>query len=150
MDLHEQQYQITPAQLVQMRELSSLDIGNVAGWSRTLLRLYEPVDYHEPLEDPDAELRFMKPDLSQFDEAELTVYPNPSQGLVMLQLNRTDVFITKVEVVDVSGRGMMIQAFNGSSQPLLNLSEWADGVYLLRVSMTDGKQHHISLIIQKN
>ncbi|WP_234734967.1 T9SS type A sorting domain-containing protein [Tellurirhabdus bombi] len=75
--------------------------------------------------------------------SQLEVYPNPSTGLV----SWNNQFLNQLEVLDLSGRRMLdIRPHAGQQQA--DLSQLADGFYLLRLS--DGKRAVVQkLIIRK-
>jgi hypothetical protein len=70
------------------------------------------------------------------------VFPNPADQLVTLSLNSTDAESLVLELLDASGRRVsesrIIQLIPGQQQFDIALSHLASGVYLLRLSSTDG------------
>jgi hypothetical protein len=65
--------------------------------------------------------------------ASLSVYPNPSNGLLQVKFDQT----VRLEILDISGRMVRSETLSaGSSQ--LNLDDLQDGMYVLRFSTTEG------------
>lgn len=71
------------------------------------------------------------------------VFPNPTRGLLSLQLT-SDVPVTLlVDVLDAQGRRTTVPTqrlgFVGNNETILNLSALADGMYLLQIREVEGK-----------
>ncbi len=67
----------------------------------------------------------------------ITAHPNPTDDVLYVTV--TDGEITRVEMFDMFGRDMAVRANNHSpQQTLVNTSALPSGVYLLRVTLTDG------------
>jgi hypothetical protein len=65
-------------------------------------------------------------------EQSLTLFPNPSNGLVTLKFNTA--LTGNVEVFDMTGQQVMKISLNESAQQEIDLSGYAKGIYLVRVS----------------
>jgi hypothetical protein len=69
------------------------------------------------------------------------IYPNPTVGLLTLQLDMVQSEVLNAEVLDISGRAVRsnsVNAAQGMSQHQLDLQGLAKGVYSLRVQGTNG------------
>ena len=66
----------------------------------------------------------------------LSIFPNPANGYVQILLseNKNGAWL---ELTDATGRKVLSQLMNGN-QTRLNTSALSAGVYLLRVTTTDG------------
>jgi hypothetical protein len=74
-----------------------------------------------------------------------TMFPNPSNGNVTLNLNYNNSF---VEVVDVLGNTISSQRYTNAGQVQLNLNNASEGIYFVRV--TSGNEKSVQkLIIRK-
>jgi Zn-dependent metalloprotease len=76
-----------------------------------------------------------------------TIFPNPSNGLITVQLSSSDD--VKLELFDIRGRKCYSNAFKNTNQLFVqevNLGQLQKGVYLLNVS-SDGKTATKKLII---
>lgn len=75
---------------------------------------------------------------------QLKVFPNPTNGLLNLQLNIEQAGTVKVLVTDVTGRKMHQQLFESHAAGLntfkMNLSGLAQGIYLIELQTADGKK----------
>jgi hypothetical protein len=75
----------------------------------------------------------------------LTVYPNPSSGLLHIQ-NMGSAAMNRIEVLDMQGRIVMQQA-SGSYSEMLNIAALEKGVYSLLVHLND--KSRLVKVIQK-
>jgi hypothetical protein len=71
-------------------------------------------------------------------EARIEVYPNPSQGQAILRLAGAESGLTG-QLLDLQGRALQVFSLQGD-QHALDLSTLPDGLYLVRLSATDGRQ----------
>ena len=74
--------------------------------------------------------------------AEISVYPNPTQGIVFVQSKA----IQTVAAYDLSGKRIQLDetvAINGVALDMTNLSR---GVYLIEITTTDGEILHIQVV----
>jgi hypothetical protein len=62
-----------------------------------------------------------------------SIYPNPTRNELNLQLT-PDYNNYMLEVMDVSGRKMMVEQFNNTGHYQLNTSRLSEGVYVLRLT----------------
>jgi hypothetical protein len=66
----------------------------------------------------------------------IALYPNPSQGMVVLKLNLTETSDALVEIKDIRGSvvySRQQQAFEGENEISLNLSHLSKGLYIVGV-----------------
>jgi hypothetical protein len=68
-------------------------------------------------------------------ESKLQLYPNPTQGLLMIEAEST---INEVQVINLKGQSVQ-QLFPKQTKSSLNLHHLSKGVYLLRIR-TEGSQ----------
>ncbi len=71
-----------------------------------------------------------------------TMFPNPSNGNVTLNLNYSN---SLVEVVDVLGNTISSQRYSNAGQVQLNLNNTAEGIYFVRV--TSGNEKSVQKLI---
>lgn len=77
----------------------------------------------------------------------LEIYPNPSQGIVNIRCKDTQEFLQSVELIDLSGRVIAsVICFGNTLQ--WDVSQNANGMYLMRMVMVSGKVAYESLIIK--
>jgi hypothetical protein len=74
--------------------------------------------------------------------APFTMFPNPSNGNVTLNLNYSN---SLVEVVDVLGNTVSSQRYNNAGQVQLNMNDAAEGIYFVRV--TSGNEKSVQKLI---
>ena len=77
----------------------------------------------------------LNPELNQF----IDLYPNPTDGLVYLQLDLNESNLVEVEIYDVTGRLLLETSREEilSKRYAFDLTEEADGVYLVKVIVAD-------------
>lgn len=69
------------------------------------------------------------------EQMELTIVPNPSSGWITLQADQ--LRIKTLQIIDISGK-VLLEVNDFETNKLLDLSELAAGVYLLRASDSKG------------
>ncbi|MCF8256405.1 MAG: M28 family peptidase [Flavobacteriales bacterium] len=73
--------------------------------------------------------------------AEVRIYPNPTGGLLSLETGSVHAFRTRAEVYDLSGRQLLRKVMefgNGSSVAVLDVSDLANGSYMLVLDSGEG------------
>ena len=79
----------------------------------------------------------------------VNIYPNPSKGLVSIEMETSSVEETEVSVSNVAGAEVLRRTFIAGDHIQLDLSENVSGMYLVRI--TQGGKHAIKkLILDKN
>lgn len=76
--------------------------------------------------------------LSKLFSGSLSLYPNPTQGLVDLRLDLTQSANVAVEVTDMRGRSLFQQSLGqqvGASEQRFDLSHLSEGMYLFKVQI---------------
>lgn len=80
---------------------------------------------------------------------EFNLYPNPSEALFTCTFITSKSEAVSLRVTDLTGRTLMLQeiaAQAGENTADLNLTDFADGVYLLQLSLSNGEEKIIRLI----
>ncbi|MDZ4665926.1 MAG: T9SS type A sorting domain-containing protein [Bacteroidota bacterium] len=80
------------------------------------------------------------------NDVTLSLSPNPNTGLV--QIN-SDLEISSLKVMDIAGKELIIQKDLNSSTLKLDLSKLQNSVYILHLTLSDGRSKTRKLIIQK-
>jgi hypothetical protein len=76
----------------------------------------------------------------------LTIYPNPTSGIITLNMESLVSSNLTVQVYDLNGRMVYNEALSGfSGEKSLNLSHLMSGVYLVKVN-TDTSQYSVKLM----
>ncbi|WP_170061721.1 reprolysin-like metallopeptidase [Nonlabens arenilitoris] len=76
--------------------------------------------------------------LSVLDDLEniITLYPNPSNEFIYLQLDRADYTNAGFDIYDTAGRFILSQSVNDVLTKV-DLSHWASGMYLIKITIDD-------------
>ncbi|MEN9928759.1 MAG: hypothetical protein RLZZ231_680, partial [Bacteroidota bacterium] len=72
----------------------------------------------------------------QFNNLEISVYPNPANDVVSVS-NTTNAIISNVEMTDLNGRVVKNTSLN-ATEGQINISDLSTGVYLMKVSSDQG------------
>ena len=85
--------------------------------------------------------RLLKKDSFE-DKIKFSATPNPTGGIVNLSGSN----ISNVNIIDVSGKIIHSENYNGLSEVTLNLSNFRSGIYFAKVTATDGGSSTIKII----
>jgi hypothetical protein len=92
-------------------------------------------DYNFPIETNDAETVFQSLNNPDFqNDASISVYPNPTNGIVTVNCNNS---IKSIELYDVQGRLLQTNLVN-ENQTSIDISNQAKGVYFLKIVSEKG------------
>lgn len=76
------------------------------------------------------------------EKTEIQVYPNPSNGMVEVMLNKNTICTLKLR--DINGKQILGKQFIQSTD--INLSQFTNGIYFLSISSEDGVQVNRKII----
>lgn len=110
--------------------------------------------------DDDAYFTFVSAPRSAYDqytgiedlkEAQLLLYPNPSSDLVTIQLVSESQIgeDLRLEMIDMTGSIIMSKAIKGNANVLIDVSEFASGIYQVIVSGSKGEPYTERLMISR-
>ena len=71
----------------------------------------------------------------------LLIYPNPSHGIFKISFDTDNADDVEISIMDLSGKVIVqrsVSNFTGKFEDSIDLSEFADGSYLLRIESRDG------------
>lgn len=72
------------------------------------------------------------------NDPEFRVYPNPTVGMLTLELPALSGQAATIEITDLTGRRIMTQVLRQAPQSQLDLGGLKAGIYILSVYATDG------------
>lgn len=70
--------------------------------------------------------------VSQFDDRDFAVFPNPTTGVINIALKKTSLVNDSVHLTDVLGKEIINQKINGSNMSL-DISQLSNGLYFLKI-----------------
>jgi len=70
--------------------------------------------------------------LNEDDLSRVEIYPNPTSGQVLVNLNNVSTVIEEIEVRDVTGRIIMVRK-SPTGNTLFELGNETDGIYFINV-----------------
>ncbi|HXS36461.1 MAG TPA: PKD domain-containing protein [Flavipsychrobacter sp.] len=80
-------------------------------------------------------------------ENKISIYPNPTTGMVTIQWNNTKAQAADVTVTNITGQKVFQTQLKASNQNALNLSQLNSGIYLINVT-SDGIREIQKIIVQ--
>lgn len=91
---------------------------------------------------------FLQPELLPCIDLEFKYYPNPAKDIITIEAYGCEVGIMSMEILDLWGR-LLTKAVPTKNNEL-NLGDLAQGVYLVKVKLTNDDVHTISVVKSSN
>ncbi len=85
------------------------------------------------------------PDPKDFGDTFLKLYPNPSVNETIIEITTGE--IERIDILDITGRKVFLRTNINSNKITLNTAQFKEGLYYLRVEMTDKKQQHKTFVV---
>ena len=148
-------YALTPAQIAQLQTIAERNTGRASVMARGVLCFFHGICYEDDLlgddnmdnHDNNMETRSAK--VSQQDgETNLTVYPNPTDDVLFVEL-RGGAGIATVALYDLQGRLVETAPtarLHDAETAAINVKTIPAGMYVLRVTDADGKEYHQKIV----
>ena len=95
---------------------------------------FEITDIHEYGDHLTFHVHFFDDGTNEQQNDALTVHPNPVRD--RLQINGQG--LRQVDIFNVMGQQMLVQALNNEDSSELYLGDFPDGIYMLRIACDDG------------
>ena len=74
---------------------------------------------------------------AEFDDI-LSIYPNPTDGIVSVEINSPHKAKVTMEIIDVNGNIVYSDIFNsGNATEEINLASFSSGIYFVRITSKD-------------
>ena len=147
-------YALTPAQIAQLQTIAERNTGRASVMAKGVLCFFHGICYEDDLlvddnGDNNAGTRAKRVTTDITDDAALTVYPNPTDDLLFVELRGAE--IARVALYDLQGRmvtgtGAHAGAPQQGTTATMNMRNVPAGVYLLRVTAADGKEYHQKIV----
>ena len=84
--------------------------------------------------------------INELTLANINVYPNPTQGMLMIE-NRSTEVLTQIEITDINGNVVNAPYTQNGNMTNINMGEEAKGVYFLTIQSKTGKELHRKVIL---
>ena len=145
-------YALTPAQIAQLQVIAERNTGRASVMAKGVLCFFFGICYEDEVDatdetDPSAGTRAKRTANDMTDDAALTVYPNPTDDLLYIELSGAG--IATVALYDLQGR-MVTGTHTGAPQQggtaTVNLRNVPAGVYVLRVTDAEGKEYRQKVV----
>ena len=147
-------YALTPAQIAQLQTIAERNTGRASVMAKGVLCFFHGICYEDDSlvddnADNNAGTRAKRVTTDITDDAALTVYPNPTDDLLFVELRGAE--IARVALYDLQGRmvtgtGAHAGAPQQGTTATMNMRNVPAGVYLLRVTDMDGKEYHRKIV----
>jgi uncharacterized repeat protein (TIGR01451 family) len=94
-------------------------------------------DFNEAIETNTVVTSFQNPlNLSEQNDFETNLFPNPANDVLTVTWN-TESKVERIEIFDISGRLLHKSTVNTSSQSTVDISNLANGIYLLKATSNE-------------
>ncbi len=147
-------YALTPAQIAQLQTIAERNAGRASVMAKGVLCFFHGICYDDDSfvddnvdnNDNNMETRSAKAS-PQDGETRLNVYPNPTDDLLFVELSGAG--IQSAALFDLQGRVVTNAGVCDTPQrgtATMNLRSIPAGVYLLRVTDTEGREYHQKIV----
>ena len=155
-------YALTPAQIAQLQAIAERNTGRASVMAKGVLCFFHGICYEDNLlvndnmdnwdNTGDGEMAGKRAKCvaaDMFDNAALTVYPNPADDLLHIEL-AGDAGIASAALFDLQGRAVRTRfiASANSQTATVDMRNVPAGVYILRVNDDMNRQFHHKIIIK--
>ena len=161
-DGHINWYALTPAQIAQLQTIAERNTGRASVMAKGVLCFFFGICYDDEVfvndntdnqdnldnldnqdNQGDPETRNAKA-AQQDGETTLTVYPNPTDDLLYIELSGAG--IANIALYDLQGRAVYSQNSSNSPTATLNMHNIPAGVYVLHVTDKDGREYQQKVV----
>lgn len=87
--------------------------------------------------------------IPQIARGDIRIYPNPTNGKVVVDLEKFHGKIEKWSVINMAGQEIIHRKYNGETRQMVDLSHLTSGVYILRLAGKDVEMHY-KIVLKKN
>jgi Secretion system C-terminal sorting domain len=125
-------------------------VTNLAGYEHTVAGLITTVSIGEPAiltltsDNNSITQGFLQPENLPCENLSFNYYPNPTKGDLTVEAFGCEVKITSIEVLDIWGR--LITTLPQAKDNKLEIGFLSSGVYVLKVFLTNGQFHAITIV----
>ena len=127
-------------------------IGNY--WGGNTEEFAESVIYHRPDLGDNYGLVLYTPiltedttEITDNEEIAFTVYPNPTSGIVTMELNPENCQTAEIQIFDIYGRQLQVMPVTGERTET-DLSQYATGIYMLKI-VDSGKVVAVKKVVRR-
>ena len=127
-------------------------IGNY--WGGNTEEFAESVIYHRPDLGDNYGLVLYTPiltedttEITDNEEIVFTVYPNPTSGIVTMEVNPENFQTAEIQIFDIYGRQLQVMPVTGEKAGT-DLSQYATGIYIIKI-MDSGKVVAVKKVVKR-
>jgi hypothetical protein len=78
---------------------------------------------------------------------QISVYPNPTQGMLTIDNRNSSEQLTQIEILDISGHMIDAPQTQSGTRTQINLGSEAKGIYILHIRSLSGKELHQKVVL---
>jgi len=152
-------YSLTESQIAQLQTIAERNTGRASVMAKGVLCFFHGICYEDEWDDAGAHAgapqqgddttgaRAKHIATDNPDDASLTVYPNPTEDILFIELSGGAGIVNMV-LYDLQGRvvGTRFIASATGASATVNMRDIPAGVYVLRVTDTGGKEYHRKIV----
>ena len=152
-------YSLTESQIAQLQTIAERNTGRASVMAKGVLCFFHGICYEDEWDDAGAHAgtpqqgndttgtRAKHIATDNPDDATLSVYPNPTEDVLFIEL-RGGAGIVNMVLYDLQGRvvGTRFIASATGASATVNMRDIPAGVYVLRVTDTGGKEYHRKIV----
>ncbi len=91
---------------------------------------------------------FLQPEILPCTNLAFNYYPNPARDIIVIEAYGCEVKIESMDIIDLWGR--LLTTAKPTRNNELNLGDLAQGVYLIKIKLTNQDVHTISIVKTSN
>ena len=152
-------YSLTESQIAQLQTIAERNTGRASVMAKGVLCFFHGICYEDEWDDAGAHAgtpqqgddttgtRAKRTAMDTDNDATLSVYPNPTDDILFVELCG-GAGIANMALYDLQGRvvGTRFIASATGASATVNMRDIPAGVYVLRVTDTDGKEYHKKIV----
>jgi hypothetical protein len=85
--------------------------------------------------------------MSELVLANINIYPNPTQGTLMIENKNTSEKLTQIQILDISGNIVHATTTQSTDITKIDIGEEAKGIYFLNIRSQSGKELHRKIVL---
>ncbi len=84
---------------------------------------------------------------TEFEKTGFSLYPNPANETVFIK-STTDVLASTIELYDITGKLLLSEKAEATSENSISVANFAKGMYIVTVETTNGNRYNTKLVVE--
>ena len=85
--------------------------------------------------------------INELSLTNISIYPNPTQGMLMIENKNSSEKISQIEVLDINGNAINTSIAQEGNVTRINMGVEAKGIYILHIRSQSGKELHRKIVL---